>query len=64
MNEQTQAELPFDQGTEAYRSRLPQEANPYPEGSWQHNEWWDGWVQGNQCDERDSYDWAAGKFKS
>lgn len=59
----TTNELPFDEGADAYRSKRNADANPYTGGSWQHDEWFDGWKNANECDPDDSYDGLESRFK-
>lgn len=59
----TSNELPFDEGAAAYRSGRDTDANPHPAGSWQHDEWRDGWQNENECDPDDSYDWIEMRFR-
>ncbi|NIF40108.1 hypothetical protein F3J14_04170 [Burkholderia sp. Tr-862] len=54
--------LPFDQGGEAYCARVDFSANPFPPGTWQHGEWYDGWQNASECDPDESYDWGALRF--
>ena len=55
--------LPFDQGRRAYKDRKSEDDNPYPESSWQHDEWWKGWNDAAECDPDESWDWTQNKFK-
>lgn len=54
-------ELPFDQGTAAYAARQHWRQNPYQPGTWQHEEWDDGWRMGEGADSY-SFDWLTDQF--
>jgi hypothetical protein len=63
MSQQANDELPFDQGTAAYDARKHWRENLYPEGTWQHDEWFDGWTFGQKAGANDSLDYATDQFK-
>jgi len=62
MNQTASTEVPFDQGAAAYDQRKHWRENPYIEGSWQHDDWDDGWRMAEETDGK-SFDWIADQFK-
>ena len=62
-NGQVLEKLPFDLGREAFMSQINLDQNPFKESDWQHNEWYLGWSDEEECDGGESYDWSNDSFR-
>lgn len=56
--------LPFDEGRQAYFSRIVPDNNPFEENDWKYEEWFKGWSYEEESDIDSVWDWSKSRFKS